>query len=587
MRQAEAPWRRRFRAARVSFPSWARERPDRLLYASNADGKWELYAWDRGRDVHRQVTDRPEGTVHGTLDPSGEWVWWFDDAKGNEFGRWMTEPFDGSEPPRTAAPSLPRAYSAGLALGEDLAVIGSSTEAGAAVHLVRNEGDDPELLYRHREEASVAGLSRDGLLLALSHSEHGDSRHPALRALDLDGKTVGELWDGPGKGLRSSGWSRAPGDHRLLVTNERADLPRPMVWNPENGAIIEPALDLPGEVGASWYPDGDALLVWHDHRGRAELYRVGLEDGALEPLDVPPGSIEGAAVRPDGELWFAWSDAATPSEIRGPAGPLLRPPGPRSPGGVSYSDIEVDGIHGFLAEPAGPRPRPTIFHVHGGPSYHDADSFSPRVQAWVDHGFAVVLVNYRGSTGYGTTWRDALEGNPGFPEVEDVGRVRDRIVADGVADPARMILYGGSWGGYVTLLGLGRQPEQWSLGIAAVPVADYVTAFHDEMEPLKAFDRALFGGSPEDVPNLYAERSPLTYVDRVRVPVLILAGENDPRCPIRQIDNYIARLQELGIPHEVYRYDAGHGSLVTDEAIRQAEVMLAFASQHLGTPAPR
>ena len=142
-------------------------------------------------------------------------------------------------------------------------------------------------------------------------------------------------------------------------------------------------------------------------------------------------------------------------------------------------------------------------------------------------------------------------------------------------------------GGYVTLLGLGRQPEQWSLGIAAVPVADYVTAFHDEMEPLKAFDRALFGGSPEDVPNLYAERSPLTYVDRVRVPVLILAGENDPRCPIRQIDNYIARLQELGIPHEVYRYDAGHGSLVTDEAIRQAEVMLAFASQHLGTPAPR
>jgi dipeptidyl aminopeptidase/acylaminoacyl peptidase len=120
-----------------------------------------------------------------------------------------------------------------------------------------------------------------------------------------------------------------------------------------------------------------------------------------------------------------------------------------------------------------------------------------------------------------------------------------------------------------------------------VPVADYVAAFEDEMEPLKAFDRALFGGSPDDVPAAYRERSPITYVDRVRVPTLILAGENDPRCPIRQIDNYLARLAELGKPHEVYRYDAGHGSLEIDESIRQLERQIAFAAKHLGTPAPR
>jgi dipeptidyl aminopeptidase/acylaminoacyl peptidase len=198
----------------------------------------------------------------------------------------------------------------------------------------------------------------------------------------------------------------------------------------------------------------------------------------------------------------------------------------------------------------------------------------------------VVLVNYRGSTGYGKAWRDALEHDPGFPEVADVTTVRDRLVADGRIDPGRTVLSGGSWGGYITLLGLGTRPEAWSLGIAAVPVADYVAAFEDEMEPLKAFDRALFGGSPEEIPQLYAERSPITYVERVRVPVMILAGQNDPRCPIRQIDNYIARLEELGAPHEVYRYDAGHGSLVTDETIRQTEAMLAFASKHLGTPAP-
>ena len=85
---------------------------------------------------------------------------------------------------------------------------------------------------------------------------------------------------------------------------------------------------------------------------------------------------------------------------------------------------------------------------------------------------------------------------------------------------------------------------------------------------------------------MYRRTSPMTYVDQVRVPVLILAGANDPRCPIRQIENYLARLEELGRPHEVYRYDAGHGSLVIEESIRQVEAQLAFASRNLGTPPP-
>src|SRR4029450_654323 len=106
------------------------------------------------------------------------------------------------------------------------------------------------------------------------------------------------------------------------------------------------------------------------------------------------------------------------------------------------------------AEPAGPPPPPTLFQVHGGPTAHDADSFSPRVQAWVDHGFAVVLVNYRGSTGYRRGWPAALGGTPGLTELADVAQVRDWVVAAGIADPDRLVLSGSSWGGYLTLLGL-------------------------------------------------------------------------------------------------------------------------------------
>jgi dipeptidyl aminopeptidase/acylaminoacyl peptidase len=209
------------------------------------------------------------------------------------------------------------------------------------------------------------------------------------------------------------------------------------------------------------------------------------------------------------------------------------------------------------------------------------DAFRAYPSAWVDHGFAVVQVNYRGSTGYGSAWRDALDTRVGHTELEDIVAVRDHVVTAGLADPERVVLNGGSWGGYLTLLGLGTYPDRWALGVAGVPVADYVAAYDDEMEALKAFDRSLFGGSPEEVPDKYRDSSPITYVDAVGVPVLILAGENDPRCPIRQIDNYVARLAQREVPHGVYRFDAGHGSLVDDERVRQARAEFDFVACHL------
>lgn len=159
--------------------------------------------------------------------------------------------------------------------------------------------------------------------------------------------------------------------------------------------------------------------------------------------------------------------------------------------------------------------------------------------------------------------------------------VREWVVAEGLADPGRLVLAGNSWGGFLTLLGLGVQSESWAVGLASVPVADYVSAYEDEMEPLKALDRALFGGSPADVPDRYEASSPLTYVDKVGAPVLISAGVNDARCPIRQIENYVSRLEALRKPHELYRYEAGHGSLVMEERVKQFANGLAFVKRHL------
>jgi dipeptidyl aminopeptidase/acylaminoacyl peptidase len=235
-----------------------------------------------------------------------------------------------------------------------------------------------------------------------------------------------------------------------------------------------------------------------------------------------------------------------------------------------------------VQKPEGTGPFPTVFEIHGGPAWHDSDAFAAGPAAWVDHGFAVVRVNYRGSTGYGRDWTDALKHRVGLIELEDIAAVREWAIDSGLADPAKLVLAGGSWGGFLTLLGMGTQPEAWAVGLAAVPVADYVAAYEDEMEALKALDRTLFGGSPEEVPERFEASSPITYVGKVRAPVYISAGLNDPRCPIRQIDNYAGQLEELGKVHEVYRYDAGHGSLVVDERIKQLRLELAFVERHLG-----
>ncbi|MFG2124999.1 prolyl oligopeptidase family serine peptidase [Streptomyces sp. NPDC048710] len=585
-------WEKRFRAPRVSLPDWAEDAPDRSLFVSNATGTYELYAWDRATGEQRQATDRPNGTTDGVLSPDGAWIWWFDDKDGDEFGIWRRQPFTGGAD-ETAVPGLEPSYPAGLGLARDgrTAVVGRSTdEDGTTIHLAR-EGEDPVEIYRHRESAGVGDLSYDGSLIAIEHTEHGDAMHAALRVLRPDGTTVAELDDTKGGaeelGLEILGFAPVEGDTRLLIGHQRRGRWEPLVWNVATGEESDLALDLPGDVAAEWYPDGSALLIAHSFEARSELFRFDPAARQLTRIPTPPGTVSGATARPDGSVEYLWSSAAQPPAVRSTTGEVvLDPPGMKCPPSVPVEDAWVEGpggrIHALIQKPAGATgPLPTVVDLHGGPTWHDSDSFAAGPAAWVDRGYAVIRINYRGSTGYGRAWTDALKHRVGLIELEDVAAVREWAIGSGLADPERMVLTGGSWGGYLTLLGVGTQPEAWAVGIAVVPVADYVTAYHDEMEALKAMDRTLLGGTPEEVPERFEASSPLTYVDQVKAPVYISAGVNDPRCPIRQIDNYVKRLEARGAVHEVYRYDAGHGSLVVDERIKQLRLEMEFAARHL------
>lgn len=579
-------WELRYRAPRVWLPAWAKDAPHRCLYVSNQTGTYELHAWDRSTQTHRQVTSRPNGTTEGALSPDGEQIWWFDDADGNEFGRWMRQPFGGGAD-LPALPEVPAGYPAGLEVGRRLTVVGRADDQGTSIHVAPADGETTTV-YSSMQDASVVGLTRDERLVLVEHSEHGDSRHPALRVLDVGGAVVADLWDGPGLGLHGVGF--APDGTTVLALHEQAGRPMPLLWDPLSGAVNRLDVALDGDLTADWYADAGALLVVAEARGRSTLHRVELT-GTVSDLPTPPGLVADATARPDGAVEYSWSSSAHPSVIRSVDARIVLPaPAPVAPPSVPVRDAFVDGpggvIHSLVAVPAGEGPHPAVFYAHGGPHHMEADAFAPDRAAYVDLGCAVVGINYRGSTGYGTAWRDALTGRPGLTELEDVRAVVQWAIDSGLADPARCVISGGSWGGYLALLGAGTQPDLWAAAVAVVPVADYVAAYEDEMEPLKAFDRSLFGGSPGDVPELYRACSPLTYIDAVRAPLLVTAGANDPRCPIRQIENYLEAATRLGKDVEVYRYDAGHGSLVLDERVKQARLELEFLARRLGLPPP-
>jgi dipeptidyl aminopeptidase/acylaminoacyl peptidase len=578
-------WELRYRAPRVWLPDWAQDAPHRCLYVANHTGTYELHAWDRTTDVHRQVTSRPNGTTEGELSPDGEHIWWFDDTDGDEFGSWLRQPFNGgTDVP--ALPNVPAGYPAGLEIGRTVTVVGRADDDGTTLHVAR--AGTTTTLYSSAEDASVAGLTRDERLVLIEHSEHGDSRHPALRVVDIEGAVVADLWDGPGLGLHGVGF--APDGTTVLALHEQQGRPLPLLWNPLSGEVDRLDVAIDGDLTAEWYADGSALLVVAEHRGRSTLHRVEL-DGTATALPTPAGSVTDATARPGGEIEYSWSSSAEPSTIRSVDGRIvLRAPEPVAPSSVPVSDAFVEGpggvIHSLVAVPTGSGPFPTVFYVHGGPHHLESDAFYPERAAFVDLGCAVVGINYRGSTGYGSAWRDAITGRPGLTELEDVQAVVTWAIDSGLADPARCVISGASWGGYLALLGAGTQPDLWAAAVAVVPVADYVAAYEDEMEQLKAFDRSLFGGTPEDVPDVYRACSPLTYVDAVGAPLLVTAGANDPRCPIRQIDNYLDAAAALGKDVEVYRYDAGHGSLVIDERVKQARLELDFVARRLGLPPP-
>ncbi|TAJ99212.1 MAG: S9 family peptidase [Chloroflexota bacterium] len=591
-------WQRRFRAPIVGFPTWSRHAPDRLVYASSESGIYQLHSWDVRTGERHQITNEPVGLVSGNISADGEWVLWHRDTTGDESGTWMVAPFSGGEG-EPLAEGLPRAWDDGLAPGRTRTAVVMSDKDGFGLFVIEADGRTRRIAHSTesiilgggnamtRGGHELAGLNADETLIAIEHGEHGDLIHPALRVLDSrTGEVVADLLDA-GKELVNFAWSPIPGDDRIAIGHERRGERAPAIWSPRTGEVRD--LVLPWErftEVTDWWPDGSAVLLVELRDGRDHLHRYDLATDTVTELPTRPGSMTGARVRPNGAVWYRLQAGEHPGILFevGRDEPILS--GGDAPAGRpfipwSFQNPHGQTVTGWRIVPENVGPWPTLVHVHGGPTSIDLDRWSPEIQAYVDAGFQVVLVNYRGSIGFGAAWRDTLIGNIGWPEIEDVLAGVDDLLANGLADEARLAIAGWSWGGYITLLMHGMHPDRFRAGVAGVPVGDYALGFADLSPLLQAYDRALLGGTPAEVPQLMAERSPISYVDNVKAPILFLAGEADSRCPIGQVLAYTDRLAARNHPHELYLFPTGHAPFQIDERVHQTGVVLDFLARHV------
>ncbi|WP_035801957.1 S9 family peptidase [Kitasatospora mediocidica] len=580
-------WRERFGTGRLQLPRYARLLPSRAVLLADHEGKPEVHTWDRADGARRRITDQPRGTVRYAIEPAGGQVWWFADPTGGGLGQWSRQPFEPEpsvEPGNSAAePVGPVGQSAGLVLADDGYALAIAADGRTRVRT--RTGRAGPACWSWPGDRQLAALAPDGSLLAVTDVGDLGPRRPDLRILDpADGAVLACRAATRTAAVHPLGFEPRPGATRLLLQREEEGAHRLLLWDVAADTVREIEHGLPGDLRAEWLPDASGVLVCHAREGRSRLAVVGL-DGRVRAVPTPPGLVRDATARPDGSVEYLWSSARCPSEVRSTRDGLLYG-GPRRPPGVPVEDIRVDGpggeVHALLSAPAEPRREPgaAVFLLHGGPALHDTDSYNPLVSAWVDHGYTVVRVNYRGSTGYGRRWQDAARPQVGTPELEDVAAVREALCARGRVAPGRLVVGGSSWGGFLALLAVGREPEVWAAGFAVAPVADFTAAYAEQTDRLRALDRTLFGGTPEQVPHRYREASPITWADRVRAPLLLMAGSLDRRCPPAQIEDYAERVRAAGGHVELDRYAGGHEERRTAAQVARMERQLAFVRRH-------
>jgi dipeptidyl aminopeptidase/acylaminoacyl peptidase len=223
----------------------------------------------------------------------------------------------------------------------------------------------------------------------------------------------------------------------------------------------------------------------------------------------------------------------------------------------------VDGleIHGWLYRPKG-RARGTIVYVHGGPSWHSQDWINKQIQFFANRGFNVLDPNYRGSTGYGLPFREAIRADGwGGREQDDIRTGAEALIAAGIAEPGKVGITGTSYGGYSSWFAITKfHPKVIAASAPICGMTDLVVDYETTRPDLRPYSEEMMGGSPSEVPERYYEHSPINFIENIHGRLLIVQGLQDPNVTPENVRIVENALNQAGISYQLLTFeDEGHG----------------------------
>jgi len=254
---------------------------------------------------------------------------------------------------------------------------------------------------------------------------------------------------------------------------------------------------------------------------------------------------------------------------------------------ITYTSRDGLTIHGYLTLPVGREAKnlPVVVNPHGGPWARDEWGFNPEVQLLANRGYAVLQMNFRGSTGYGREFWTKSFKQWGKTMQDDITDGVEWLKQQGIADPKRIAIYGGSYGGYATLAGITSTPELYACAVDYVGVSNMFTFMSTVPPYWEPFKKMMYEmvGDPKADSLLLREASPVFFVDRIRCPLFIAQGATDPRVNKDESDQVVAALEKRGVKVKyLVKENEGHGFRNEENRFEFYDAMDEFLAQHLG-----
>ena len=388
-----------------------------------------------------------------------------------------------------------------------------------------------EKLLEHsgKQQVTIADVAHDGLTLLITSNAKGGYENVAV--LPMATRRLRWLTDTQ---WSADGVSFTPdGASAVYVLNADGRVSTRFInvkTMAESNRGIPEGMNLPGAAPNPFLPDGSMLLSHEDSSHPQELYRLA-KDNALTQITHNANETLQHAVLPESQL-------------------------------VVYKSFDDRLISAFVWVPFGlgrDGKAPAVVMPHGGPTGQTTDAFNGRAELLASRGFVVIAPNVRGSTGYGMEFQNANIKDLGGGDLKDETAGVDFLKATGFIDPKRVGIWGGSYGGYMTLMAIGKTPELWSAAVDEYGILNWFTMLQHEDPVLQEYEKTLLGDPVKDR-SVYDASSPLKYIRSEKAPLLVLQGDNDIRVPKEEAEQVVSILKAEGrVVDAVYYPEEGHG----------------------------